>query len=162
MRHRQFEKDRKKQGFTLIEAVIGIALVALAVLGLAEMFTLSVLNNLRSDRITNASFLAQQQVDVLRALTVQELIDFHSSTNGIDLSNPPDGGLDIMKDETIDLNGDGKNDYRRLVQIQPWGTSWEVEVLVFSSEQLGKPKATLLGDPEKYRVRAKLSTIISR
>lgn len=156
------QNKNTERGFTLIEAVLGIALLAIAILGLAEVFTLSVLNNLRSDRITNASFLAQQQVDSLRTLTVQELADFHSSTNGIDLSNPPDGTLDVMKDGTIDLNGDGKMDYRRLVQIQPLGTSWEVEVLVFSSEQLGVPRATLLGDPARYRVRARMSTIISR
>jgi prepilin-type N-terminal cleavage/methylation domain-containing protein len=151
-----------KKGFTLIEAVIGIALVAIAVLGLAEMFTLSVMNNLRSDRITNASFLAQQQIDVLRNLTGQEIGNFYTSANGIDLNFPPDSILDIMKDEPIDINGDSKYDYRRLTQVQPLGTSWQIEVLVFSSEQMTTPQASLLGNPTNYRVRARMSTIISR
>lgn len=153
---------RKKHGFTLIEAVIGIALVAIAVLGLAEMFTVSVLNNLRSERITNASYLAQQQIDVLRNLTIQEILDFNNSINGVDLNNPPDSILDIMKDQPLDLNGDGRNDYRRLTRLQPWGGSWEVEVLVFSAEQLATAQALLFGDPAKYRVKARVSTIISR
>jgi len=162
MKQPELEKDKKKQGFTLIEAVIGIALVAIAVLGLAEMFTLSVMNNLRSDRITSASFLAQQQIDVLRNLTGQEIGNFYASVNGIDLNFPPDSILDIMKDEPIDLNGDSKYDYRRLTRIQPLGTSWQIEVLVFSSEQMTIPQASLLGDPTNYRVRAGVSTIISR
>lgn len=153
---------RKKHGFTLIEAVIGIALVAIAVLGLAEMFTLSVLNNLRSERITNASYLAQQQIDVLRNLTIQEITDFYNSTNGVDLNDPPDGILDIMKDQPIDLNGDGRDDYRRLTRLQPWGGSWEVEVLVFSAEQMSTAQVSLLGNPVRYRVKARVSTIISR
>lgn len=162
MRQRGHEQNQAKAGFTLIEAVIGIALVAIAILGLAEMFTLSVMNNLRSDRITTASFLAQQQIDSLRNLTGQEISNFHASANGIDLNFPADGVLDIMKDEPIDLNGDSKDDYRRLTRVQALGTSWEIEILVFSSEQMTTPQASLLGNPTDYSVRARMTTIISR
>jgi len=149
----------KRAGFTLLETVIGIALVAIAILGLAEMFTLSVLNNMRSDRITNAAFLAQQQVDILRNLTVAELTLLASSPS-IDLNG--DGTMDIIKDQLIDLNGDTKMDYRRITEVQPSGTAWELDVLVFTQEQFGTDKAQLLAHPQQNRVRAKVSTIISR
>ena len=157
------QNTRRASGFTLIEAVIGIALVAIAVLGLAQMFTLSVMNNFRSDRITTASFLAQQRVDVLRTLTAGELEDFRSS-GYIDLNN--DGRPDFLKDELIDLNGDGTNDFRRLTRVRVFaeftGTAWEVDVLIFSAEQFNKNESALWQDPQRHRVRARVSTIISR
>jgi prepilin-type N-terminal cleavage/methylation domain-containing protein len=156
MRHKTHQKEK---GFTLIEAVVGIALVAIAVLGLAEMFTLGVMNNLRSDRITNAGFLAQQQIDLLRNLTNDELATLASSA-GIDLNN--DGIMDISRDEQVDLNNDSQIDYRRLTQLQYSGTVWEVRILVFSAEKLNTPESQLLQYPEQNKVRAKLSTIISR
>lgn len=163
MRCRNYRSKNKNRGFTLLEVAIGIALVAIAVLGLAEMFTLSVLNNLRSDRITNASFLAQQRVDVLRNLTEAEL-DYFTSNASIDLNN--DGTADLSKDELIDLNGDGQNDYRRLTRIRRsaefTGSAWEVDVSIFSAEQFSEDESQLLGDPQRHRVRARVSTIISR
>jgi prepilin-type N-terminal cleavage/methylation domain-containing protein len=163
MRWRNYRQKNKDRGFTLLEVVIGIALIAIAVLGLAEMFTLSVMNNLRSDRITSASFLAQQRVDVLRNLTEAEL-DYFTSHTSIDLNN--DGTQDLFKDELIDLNGDRRNDYRRLTRIQRstefTGSAWEVDVFIFSPEQFSRDQSELLGDPQRYRVRARVSTIISR
>lgn len=163
MRRRNYRPRNKNRGFTLLEVVLGIALIAIAVLGLAEMFTLSVLNNLRSDRITSASFLAQQRIDVLRNLTVGEL-DYFTSNASIDLNN--DGTPDLLKDEIIDLNGDSQNDYRRLTRIaystEFPGNAWEVDVFIFSAEQFGQDQSQLLSNPQQHRVRAMVSTIISR
>ncbi len=159
MRPRKINRT-KKSGFTLIEAVVGIALMAIAVLGLAEMFMLSVMNNMRSDRMTNASFLAQQQVDMLRNLTVDELTLF-GSANGIDLNG--DGTMDIVKDELLDLNGDNLNDYRRVTEFQRLsGNSWELEVLIFTAEQFSRTRVELLQNPQNYGVRARVNTVISR
>lgn len=153
--------NRKKRGFTLLEAVVGIALVAIAVLGLAQMFTLSVMNNMRSDRITNAVFLAQQQVDILRGFTVAELSRIPGGADaGVDVDG--NGSIDIIKDEFMDLNGDAKSDYRRITGVRPSGTTWEVDVLVFTQEQFSADKAQLLANPQQNRVKAKVSTIISR
>jgi Tfp pilus assembly protein PilV len=150
----------KREGFTLIEAVIGIVLVAVAVLGLAEMFTLSVMNNLRSDRITTSAFLAQQRMDALRNLTSGELNSF-ASAGGVDLNG--DGTPDMLSDELLDLNLDGHNDYRRLTQVtQVTTTTWNVQVMIFSPEQFGAAAAQLLASPDTHRVKANLSTVISR
>jgi len=163
MKDKMLRKLGAEAAFTLIEVVIGIALLAIAVLGLAEMFTLSVLNNMRSDRITGASFLAQQRVDALRNLTVAEL-DYLTSNANIDLNN--DGVPDISWDELIDINGDTSNDYRRITRVRNSTeftmSAWEVDVYVFSQEQFDKERAQLISDPQRYRVRAMVSTIISR
>lgn len=153
-------KKRKDQaGFTLFEAVVGIALVAVAILGLAQMFTLSVLNNMRSDRITSASFLAQQQIDVLRTLTDGEL-SLVASSAAVDLNG--DGSNDLFRDELIDLNQDGLNDYRRVTDVQAYGTAWLVQVLIFTAEAFTASEAELIASPQAHRVTARVSTIIHR
>lgn len=138
-------KDRNKaKGFTLVEVVLAIAIVGIALLGLAQLFTYSVLVNSRSERMTNATFLAQQRIDFLRNISTTELSSVVSPT-----------------DEQLDLNSDGIIDFRRVTQIQSTGYSWNVRILVFSGEQLTVPVASLVENPFKYRVRADISTVIS-
>ena len=135
-------------------------LVAVAVLGLVEIFTLSVMNNQRSDRITTAAFLAQQRTDALRNLTKDELNTL-ASTGSIDLNG--DGAPDMLNDELLDLNLDGHNDFRRLTR-SPWSgrPSWSTQILIFTPEQFGVARGQLLASPDLHRVKANLSTVISR
>jgi len=144
---RSLRTNKRYQGFTLIEVLICIALIALALLGLAEIFTLSVLNNMRSDRMTNANFLAQQQVDFLRNLTSSELATLF---------------LNQTIDEPLDVNNDSTLDYRRITLVRPTGNNYEVRVLVFSAEQINTDIDSLIQNPDRYRVKARLITLISR
>ncbi len=137
---------RTKKGFSLIEVLIGIAIVAIALLGLAQLFTYGVLSNSRAERMSNATFLAQQQIDTYRNLTADEL-------NAL-ASNP--------LDEQIDVNSDGTIDFRRITDIESNGASWEMRVLVFSAEQLNTDAALLTQNPNEYGVKADISTLISR
>lgn len=137
---------KKKKGFTLFEVVIGIGLVGIALLGLAQLFTYSVMNNSRSDMIANATYLAQQQVEALRNLTADEL-------NALSA-----GAID----EQIDVNSDTTFDYRRITQIQISGSSWSVRVLVFPPTEFDIDLNTILQDPIQHKVRADTNTVISR
>jgi len=156
-------RGKRGEGFSLLEVLIGITLVAIAVLGLAQMFTLGILNNLRAERIANASFLAQQQVDVIRNLTADELTALATS-NGVDLNG--DGTMDILKDESLDINSDNQLDYRRITEIQADSSganiTFDVTVLVFSAEQLNTQKDQLVLQPVNYKVKSKVNTVISR
>jgi len=138
--------DTKNKGFSMIEVVVGIALVGVALLGLAQLFVLSVMNNARSDAMTNAVFLAQQQIDFLRNLSADEL---HN------LSLTP-------IDELMDINSDGTVDFRRVTQLASSGFYWNVRVLVFSALQAGVTLDNLIANPSDYQVRADLNTVISR
>ncbi len=137
-------KNRKK-GFSLIEVLIGIFLVAVAVLGLAQLFLLGMMNNSRASDIANAVFLAQQEIDYLRTLTRDELTLFPGTT-----------------DELLDLNVDGTNDFRRITVVAFQDPAFAVKVLVFSQAQASVTRDDLIADPEGNRVRARMETLISR
>ena len=138
-------KENEK-GFTLIEVLVGIALVAVAILGLAQLFTYSVLNNARSERMTSATFLAQQQIDFIRNLPADELNKWVLG--------------DV--DEFVDVNLDGINDFRRITRVQYASDFWDARVLVFSIAQQNQAVGTLIANPMDYKVLADINTIISR
>jgi len=135
-----------RKGFTLIEALMGIAFVGLVLLGLAQLFCLSVMTNQRSGNVTNASFLAQQQIDLIRNYTANELRE----------------ATLYPVDEQIDINNDGTIDFRRITQVKSKGFNWSIEILVFSAAQLGKSVNVLIENPNLNEVKAQIGTVISR
>ena len=144
--------DRKnmKNGFSLIEVLVGIALIGTVLIGLAQLFTMSVMNNLRSSEISNATFLAQQNIDYLRSLT------------GAEMSNFPLVARGESGDEAIDLNADGTTDFRRLTRVTPNGELFDIRVWVFPAAERNISAALLYADPERHHVKAQINTVISR
>ncbi len=142
--------QRRSGGFSLIEVLIGVAIMAVAILSLAQVFLLAVLNNVRSGEITNAVFLAQQQIDYLRSLTRDELMTFPDATRG------------ESSDELMDINVDGTVDYRRLTVVVFQDPEFDVRVLVFPGMKMHAEVADLLADPVHHRMKANIHTIIAR
>ncbi len=143
-------KTKKKPGFSLIEVLVGLFLVAVAVLGLAHLFLLAVSNNHKAERMTTATNLAQQQIEWLRSLTADELA-FVAGQTVEDF------------DEVIDLNLDGTNDYRRITTVEVADFVFQARVFVYSAEKLAiADPETLINNPGEHRPRAVLSTIITR
>jgi prepilin-type N-terminal cleavage/methylation domain-containing protein len=145
-RHPEEGGKKKREGFSLIETTISIALVGVALLGLAQLFTFSVMNNQRSDRMTNSTFLAQQQIDFLRNLPATDL-------NNLAIS---------PVDEQVDVNNDGNIDFRRVTVVNASGFYWEIRVQVFPASQLGFDVNELIQQPIQHEVKADMSTVISR
>ncbi len=144
------KRKKRERGFSLVEVLVGLFLVGVAVIGLAELFLVAVTNNLKADRVANATFLAQQQIDWLRGFTLDELTAYAGTT------------LD-SRDEIIDLNLDGTNDYRRITEFRIAGDTFQVLIHVYSAEKVGVPSASeLLADPDQHRPRALITTIITR
>lgn len=144
----------KQRGFTLIEVIISLALVTVVFVSLAQLFTLSVMQNLRSNEMSNAIFLAQQQIDYLRTLTIDELGNF------------PTVNIGESNDELIDINQDGTLDFRRITVVTPSQVAntagFDVLVMVFPIFARNVARDQLIADPDKYRVRAYVHTIITR
>jgi len=139
-------KPKKRKGFSLIEVLVAMALTTVALMGLIQLFLLGIAQNNRSDKMTNATFLAQQQIEQLRTFTADELNALTS----------------LPIDELINLNQDTAIDFRRVTQVQISGFSWAIRVLVFAGAQTGVTTADLIADPDAYRVYTNVSTIISR
>ncbi|HUM34680.1 MAG TPA: hypothetical protein PKX32_05350, partial [Candidatus Saccharicenans sp.] len=121
------------------------------------LFTISIMQNVRSHEISNAIFLAQQQIDYLRTLTTSELSDLIPSS--------PEGITEVSNDEQIDINADGTIDFRRITQVgssQTVSGSFDVQVLIFPPAYKDTDSTSLIENPEKYKVRAYIHTIISR
>jgi len=137
---------RRERGFSFIEVILSLALLAFAMLGLAQLFLLGLANNARSDQISNGAFLAQQELDELRTLTAEELTAMGASP----------------VDQMIDVNTDGQMDFRRITRLTPQGLNWTVDIWVFSSSQVNTDLATLVSDPKQNRVRAEISSVICR
>ncbi|MGZ5514641.1 MAG: type IV pilus modification PilV family protein [Candidatus Aminicenantales bacterium] len=144
------KRKKRERGFSLVEVLVGLFLVGVAVIGLAELFLVAVTNNLKADRVANATFLAQQQIDWLRGFTLDELTAYAGTT------------LD-SRDEIIDLNLDGTNDYRRITEFRIADNTFQVLIHVYSAEKLGVSSAAeLLADPDQHRPKALITTIITR
>lgn len=143
---------RQMNGFTFIEVLIMLALVVVVFVGLIQLFQLSLLQNLRASEMSNAIFLAQQQIDYLRTLTAEELAFFPNSQRG------------ESNDELLDVNKDGTIDFRRLTTIETTanGLGFNVRVLIFPASTAKKTRTELLANPERYRVRADIYTVITR
>jgi Tfp pilus assembly protein PilV len=139
-------RDNTTEGFSLIETLVGVALVAIAMLGLAQLMILSIANNTQADRMSSATFLARQQIEQLRLLTIDEL----------------NAQVGVPIDEQLDLNLDSVFDYRRITLLQTSGISFQAQVLIFAAEQMNESVGNLTGDPQKYRVRANITSLISR
>ncbi len=151
---RQTKPETKKTagplGFSLVEVLVGVFLVAVAVLGLVQLFLMGIMNTTRANEIANSVFLAQQEVDYLRTLTVNELTNFPDATRG------------EADDETIDVNADGTADFRRVTVMTANNPTFNVQVLVFPPSQFGASRTDLVADPAGHRVRARMETVISR
>ena len=149
-RHRnsgRSQASKRKRGFSLIEVLVAMAIMSVAILGLAQLFLLSVMQNARSDWMTNGTFLTQQRVDEYRSLTMDELSN--------EASKSP-------MSELIDVNLDGIDDFRRITEVTSLGSLWRIRVLVFSGPQSGISVSALKDDPELHGVRAVTTTVISR
>lgn len=150
LKRKKTTRERSRAGFSLIEVLVGMTILAVAVLGLAQMFLLSVTNNAKASEVTNAVFLAQQQIDLLRTLTYDELAAFPNTSAG------------QSDDEVLDVNSDGTPDFRRLTAVTADGSAFDVRILVFPAVKIDTARETLLADPQKQRVRADIHTLISR
>ncbi len=136
------KKDYKKEkGFSLLETLVALFLLAIALLAIAQLFILGILNNALSNVTTNANFFAQQQIDSLRNLDLNNL-------NNLVANSPIT--------ENLDVNGDGRVDFRRVTSVslfQGQAGQFLVRVQVFSiSNPVGNPG----------RPKVDIRTVISR
>jgi prepilin-type N-terminal cleavage/methylation domain-containing protein len=137
----------KEKGFSLLETLVAIFLLAIALLAMAQLFILGVINNAQSDVVTSANFLAQQQIDILRNLSLDELNTWVSNS-------PVTENLNINGD--VDENEEEIIDFRRVTEVslfQGMAGQFLVRVRVYS-------ELNAVGNPDLPK--ADIRTVISR
>jgi type IV pilus assembly protein PilV len=61
---------RKRKGFTLIEVLVGLVILAVGLLAIAGMMVTSVKGNYFSNRLTQASYVAQDRLEFLKNIPI--------------------------------------------------------------------------------------------
>lgn len=78
-------KIRKNdKGFTLIEVMISMVILAIGVLGLAPLMVLSIYSNTYSQDLTRATAVAQDRIEQLKNVTAPFAVPYTETTTGID------------------------------------------------------------------------------
>jgi type IV pilus assembly protein PilV len=63
-------KGRNRKGFTLIEVLVGLVILAVGLLAIAGMLVTSVKGNYFSNQLTQASYIAQDRLEFLKNLPI--------------------------------------------------------------------------------------------
>lgn len=108
-------------GFSLIEVLVALFVATIVFLMLAQMSTMSVEANKAASDVTRAAALASDRLEQL-SQTDYDALTVGGST-GADI-----GGFS----ETLDVDGDGVDDYQRRWEVTDLGSSKRVRVRVFS------------------------------
>ena len=119
----QTQSNKKKmqidiKGFTLIEVLIVMAIFSIGILAVAAMQMTSTKGNASARRMTEATALAENQIENLMQLTYD-----HADLNPANNPHPgPQGGPYAMtwNATEIDLDADGTNDSKTVDVTVSW------------------------------------------
>jgi len=98
--------QRAEAGMTLLEAVLGVALLSIVFLSFTNLFAGGLSASLESGRISQAALLAQEKMELLRANSYAELSTM--SVQGHGASLPGSENLQYyyrIVDETLQFGG---------------------------------------------------------
>ncbi|EQB63683.1 MAG: hypothetical protein RBG1_1C00001G1262 [candidate division Zixibacteria bacterium RBG-1] len=77
------KKLKNQKGFTLVEVMISMVILAIGVLGLAPMMVTAMYGNAFSKDVTSAAFLAQDSMERLKNQSVITPIPYTENDNGL-------------------------------------------------------------------------------
>ena len=124
----EIHENAYERGMSLVEALISLFLLTVVFLAVAQMIGVGVLVNRASSDITSVTALAERRLEQLRSM---------------DYAAIPVGGSIIADSagffDTLDIDGDGVNDYTRRWLITDNGTNKMIQVRVFSLLQVIGP-----------------------
>jgi prepilin-type N-terminal cleavage/methylation domain-containing protein len=129
----QMHSDKKKmqmnsKGFTLIEVLIVMAIFSIGILAVAAMQMTSTRGNASAIRITEATALAENQIENLMQLSYD-----HNDLNPANNPHPgPQGGPYTMSWNVteIDLDADGTNDSKAIDVTVGWSYGGDRDVSI--------------------------------
>jgi type IV pilus assembly protein PilV len=96
------KRVRDRKGFTLIEVLVGLIILAIGLLGIAAMQITAVKGNTFSNRLTQASYAAQDRLEFLKTLPITDDA-LAAGTHGE--SPATIAGLTFNRSYTVAVNG---------------------------------------------------------
>ena len=103
MQSDKIKKDQK--GFTLVEVLIGLVLLAIGILAVAALQVTSIRGNFNSSNLMQATYIAQERLESLKNLNIVLLPNSGSGTT----PNPGMPGFAYNWSFTVVPNGSLKN-----------------------------------------------------
>ena len=104
MPNRKYPFSNNKDGFTLIEVLVAMAILAIGMMAVISMQFSAVRNNTKGDLITQATLLAKQKMEELKSLSSVTTLT-SGSENDIDQSGQSGGIFDRSWTITNPLGG---------------------------------------------------------
>ncbi|MFS8741099.1 prepilin-type N-terminal cleavage/methylation domain-containing protein [Synechococcus sp. WC10meta] len=134
-------QQHQAEGFTLIEVLASVVLVALAMAALAPTLTVIAYRRAMSERVELASRLAQEEVDRIRTLVDIELAaNPRAFQNSAQLARLPKVGANPLANTPppTDMDTDGNNYSIRVARVQVPGRNPE-EYVIQTFRDAGAP-----------------------
>jgi prepilin-type N-terminal cleavage/methylation domain-containing protein len=150
---RAVEPRAGDSGFSLVEVLVALTLLVLALTALADMSAAAVRTAIAARNTTRAAVLAQQKIEVLRALAWDmdprgAAVSDTTTDTSVDIENPDSGtGLSASPSTSLQENTPGYVDYVDRFGV-PLGTGrvppagavhlrrWSIEPLAFDADTL--------------------------
>ena len=86
------DREKNRRGFTLLEVLVSVSILAFGVLAVGTMQVVSIQQNARADRVTEASVWARDRMERLMALTYSiTSTDAGLAADTYDDADPPAG-----------------------------------------------------------------------
>jgi type IV pilus modification protein PilV len=95
-------RDAQQGGFTLVEVLVAIVILAVGLLAVARLQSQAVRSNNFGNQLNEATFLAQDKAEELRVINKRYLADT--------TQDEPSAIRDTKNNWTVDSDGDGIND----------------------------------------------------
>ena len=94
-----------KRGFTLIEVLIGLVILAIGLLGIAGMQASSVKGNFFSNNLTEATYIAKDRLELLKTLPFGDgALSVSTRSDG---TTPGSSGIAFNRTYTVTQDGTG-------------------------------------------------------
>ncbi len=118
---------QSERGFTLIELVISVTIMSVVVLGVSQMWLVSIKANIRASQKSQASYLAQAKMEELRSKDYGELTE--TGETGISVNEFGDETLNNLyngKYFVSEIMNNGEGAALREIKVNVWRKDDEI------------------------------------